>query len=447
MKNTLTLMASALLLAACQQIDLGDKNKEVAAQDGTYSVKINSKSGESGADIPKPLTVYAVNADGLVETKASVTDEEATSVNLSLLSGDFTFYAIAGADAGNDDVPANNIVTADEGSFANPIMRCEQNATIDDDMELPLTLSYAVAAVDVTLSNIPADVKAMSVKMGSLRESLNIEGEYAGTTTATLNLEKQSDGTTWKSATAYVFPSVSAPTTLTITQTMTDDSKQSYSASYNAKLLAGTPYHFSGTGTNISNHELTINVTTEGWDNAIVEELVLTPIGAGDGSGSIDTDGETYLVSEMPTEAGVVLDGKHVLICLDTENSKGLLFSRNGWSQLSPNSADIQSMINDYSEDGVTGWSMPTEAQVEQIFSAYDNKSLKTYQAVNSALTDVSNGVKLAKYDNTLWFLCENAEKKYSFYSGKINPLSDSDIADGKFYLRLVKQVTFKLKD
>ena len=432
MKNTLTLMASALLLAACQQIDLGDKNKEVAAQDGTYSVKINSKSGEPGSDIPKPLTVYAVNADGLVETKASVTDEEATSVNLSLLSGDFTFYAIAGADAGNDDVPANNIVTADEGSFANPIMRCEQNATIDDDMELPLTLSYAVAAVDVTLSNIPADVKAMSVKMGSLRESLNIEGEYAGTTTATLNLEKQSDGTTWKSATAYVFPSVSAPTTLTITQTMTDDSKQSYSASYNAKLLAGTPYHFSGTGTNISNHELTINVTTEGWDNAIVEELVLTPIGAGDGSGSIDTDGETYLVSEMPTEAGTILDGKYVLAYVDGVN--GLLYAKQDCTQ---------EQIAEYSEGDITGWSVPTLEQYNAIKTAVGKVT-----NLSSIIDTANNATTTAKkYKFNEYYYCDNLEKAFSW--GSNNPMGEVQIGNSNkvYHLRLVKQVTFKLKD
>ena len=115
MKQIFTLTASVLLLASCQQIDLGDKISSVVAQDDTYSVKITSKSGDSNVDIPSPLTIYAVNADGLVEKRASVTEEGATSVNLSLVSGDYTFYAIAGADAGNDDVPENNMVTAGNG--------------------------------------------------------------------------------------------------------------------------------------------------------------------------------------------------------------------------------------------------------------------------------------------------------------------------------------------
>ena len=445
MKQIFTFTASALLLASCQQIDLGDKISSVVAQDDTYSVLVTSKSGDSNVDIPMPLTIYATNADGLVEKRASVTEEGATLVNLSLVSGDYTFYAIAGADAGDDDVPANNMVTAENGFFTKPIMRCAQNGTVDDDTELPLTLSYAVAAVDFTLSSIPADVKAVTVKLTGVRESMNLAGEYAGTTTATFDLTKQSDGTTWKSATAYVFPTVSAPTSLTITQTMTDDTNQSYTASYNAKLLEGTPYHFTGTGTNIANHELTVNVTAEGWESAIEEELTLTPIESGDGEGSIGTDGETYYVSEIPTESGTILDGKFVLAYVDGD--KGLLFSKKDWSDMSANNADIQMIASDYNEDGLVGWSVPSEAQILKIKETYNNLP-QAYTTLNEKLGKVAKGMILGKFSNlsNVWFLCENAEKKYNFNPGTITSLSGSDAQKNTFHLRLVKEVTFKLK-
>jgi hypothetical protein len=440
MKQIFTFTASVLLLASCQQIDLGDKISSVVAQDDTYSVKITSKSGDSNVDIPMPLTIYAVNADGLVEKRVSVTEEGATSVNLSLVSGDYTFYAIAGADAGNDDVPENNMVTAENGYFTKPVMRCTKNATVDDETELPLTLSYAVAAVDVTLSNIPTDVKAVSVKVASLRESMNIEGEYAGTTTATLDLEKQADGTTWKSATAYVFPSVSAPTTLTITQTMTNDTKQSYTASYNAKLLAGTPYHFKGTGTSISKHNLTISITTEGWDNAIEEELTLTPIGAGDGAGTIDSDGETYLVSAMPV-SGSVWDG-HVVAYVS--GNAGLLFSKSEWNSLPAKIESLQELTTNYKEGDVSGWIVPTKEQIQTIKNHYEGL-VNAYGSINNALKQ-EKGTEI-KFESR-WYLCEGASMKYSFYSNKISELSTTDEKEDSkyFYLRLVKPVTFKLK-
>ncbi len=425
MRNTLMLMSSALLLAACQQIDLGENGKATAAQDDTYSVKITSKTGNPSVDIPSPLTIYAVNADGLVEKKAGSTEEGATSVNLSLVAGDYTFYAIAGADAGDDDVPANNMVTAENGFFTKPIMRCAQNGTVDDDTELPLTLSYAVAAVDFTLSSIPADVKAVTVKLAGVRETMNLAGEYAGTTTATFDLTKQTDGTTWKSATAYVFPTVSAPTSLTITQTMTDDTNQSYTASYNAKLLAGTPYHFTGTGTNIANHELTVNVTAEGWESAIEEELVLTPIGAGDGTGTIDSDGETYLVSAMPTESGVVFEG-HVLAYLDGD--KGLFYAKQDCEQ---------DKVSEYSEGDITGWSIPTLEQYNQIkTSAGIAKLSGAVDAANNATT------KSKKYPFNDYFYCNACEEAFSWLSGSVAVGNTSKT----YHLRLVKEVTFKLK-
>ena len=424
------LMSSALLLAACQQIDLGENGKATAAQDDTYSVLVTSKSGDSNVDIPMPLTIYAVNADGLVEKRASVTEEGATSVNLSLVFGDYTFYAIAGADAGDDDVPANNMVTAENGFFTKPIMRCAQNGTVDDDTELPLTLSYAVAAVDFTLSSIPADVKAVTVKLAGVRESMNLAGEYAGTTTATLDLTKQTDGTTWKSATAYVFPTISAPTSLTITQTMTDDTNQSYTASYNAKLLAGTPYHFTGTGTNIANHELTVNVTAEGWESAIEEELVLTPIGAGDGTGTIDSDGETYLVSAMPTESGVVFEG-HVLAYLDGD--KGLLYAKQDCTQ---------DQIAEYSEGDITGWSVPTLEQ-------YNNINTQAgLTKIASAIDTANNAKKTAdKYPFSDYFYYNDSQLAFKWSSSFGSNTVQIEGNEAKCHLRLVKEVTFKLKD
>ena len=429
MKNTYSKSAFALMLPAmcwvfssCQKIDLGDASD--AGNDDKFSVKISSKSADSGIELPSPLTVYAVNDDGLVENYASVSDG-ASSATLSLVSGKFTFYAVAGADAGDDDVPENNVVTANEGYFTTPVMRGKQTSSVEDDMSLELSLSYAVASVDVTLGNISADVKAVSVKISTLRETMNLEGEYEGSTTATIDLMKQSDGTTWKSPTVYVFPSVSAPTTLTITQTLNDNTTRSYTASYNAKLIEGTPYHFKGTDTNISNHNLTVNITAEGWDNAIEEELTLTPIGAGDGTGTIDSDGETYLVSAMPAESGVLLDGKYVLAYLDGD--KGLLYAKKDCEL---------DKVSEYKENDITGWSIPTLEQYDLI------KSTTGLTKMELALREANNVKKnaLPYYDH--YYYCNGGTSAFSWSNGIVNIGTSGKI----YHLRLVKPVTFKLK-
>ena len=426
MKQIFTLTASVLLLASCQQIDLGDKISSVVAQDDTYSVLVTSKSGDSNVDIPSPLTIYAVNADGLVEKRASVESGE-TVGSLHLRTGEYTLYAVAGSETGESEIVGENIVTTGKGYFDTPIMQGTKEITVeDDDLSTTLSMSYAVASVDLTLSDIPTTVVSTTVKVESQYGSMDISRDYSGSTSATFDLTKQSDGTTWKSAVAYVFPSVSAPTTLTITQTMTDDTKQSYTSSYNAKLLAGTPYHFSGTGANVTNHELTVTVTSEGWGDAIDEELVLTPIGSGDGTGAIDTDGETFLVSAMPTESGIVFEG-HVLAYLDGD--KGLLYAKQDCTQ---------DQIAEYSEGDITGWSVPTLEQYNNI------KTQAKLPKLSSAIKSLTG--EALPYDGHYYY-CGDCSTAFSWVSNARNGLVAVGTTGKTYHLRLVKEVTFKLKD
>lgn len=424
----LSLPILACTLASCQKIDLGEYAN--ATNDDTYSVKITSKSG-SGTSIPMPLTVYAVNDDGLVESKASITDN-GSSVNLTLRSGDFTFYALAGETASESDVPSSNVVTTENGYFTQPVMLGNTQKKIDDDAELSLFMAHAVAAVDVTMENVPTEVTAVSVKIGNLRNSLTIEGEYDGSSTTTLELTEQSDGTTWKSDVAYVFPSVSAPTTLTFTQTFADNTTQSYIATYNAKLLAGTPYHFNGAGTNTGSNNLTINVTMGDWDAEINEILTLTPIGSGDGSGSMSSDGETYLVSKMPqaTDAGTILDGKYVLAYVN--GNQGLLYAVKDCDK---------DKTAEYKEVDVTGWVVPTLQQYNDI------KAQATAQKISNVINTLTG--KSLNYNSDHYYYCDGCTKAFSWAYNQFSPTGEVALgkSDKTYHLRLVKEVTFKLKD
>lgn len=428
------LPAMCWVFSSCQKIDLGDAS--VAGNDDKFSVKISSKSADSDIELPSPLTVYAVNDDGLVENYASVSDG-ASSATLSLVSGKFTFYAVAGADAGDDDVLENNMVTANEGYFTTPVMRGKQTSSVEDDMSLELSLSYAVASVDVTLGNISADVKAVSVKISTLRETMNLEGEYEGSTTATIDLAKQSDGTTWKSPTVYVFPSVSAPTTLTITQTLNDNTTKSYTASYNAKLIEGTPYHFKGTDTNISNHNLTVNITAEGWDVPIEEELVLIPNETTKDEGNvpaiISDDNSTFIVDELP-EVGPFCDNKFVLGYVDAENKTGLLFSKEEMAKSALSYAE-----SNYKEEGLSGWKIPTLEECQQVYMSL------AFSGLVSALREVGNTGNIS----SALYLYGDGTNAFKFTSGSTSKVvtNSSGISPKENYrIRLVKPVTFKLK-
>lgn len=441
MKNTLTLISSALLLAACQQIDLGNNNTAMAPQDDTYSVKITSKSGDSNVDIPSPLTIYAVNADGLVEKRASVESGE-TVGSLRLRAGDYTLYAVAGAETDESEVLAENLVTANNGYFDSPVMQGTKAITVEnDDMSTTISMSYAVASVDLTLSEIPNTVVSTTVKVETQYGNMDISREYTGATSATLDLTKQSDGTTWKSTTAYLFPGTSSKTKLTITHVMEDESTVSYSVNYNAALVAGTPYHFNGTYKDVNKTmEITCNIETEGWGTPIVSSFDFGNDTSGETTPPQYADGD-YVVDVLPS-SGSVWSG-HVIACMN--GNVGLLFSKNEWDGQRAKIEELQTISNAYVEENLNGWTVPTEEQITNIKSCYTTLP-SAFSALNTAMENAS-GTKL-KNMNDRWYLCENATKKYKF-STNISELSATDEKETSnyFYLRLVKEVTFKLKD
>ena len=437
MKQIFTFTASALLLASCQQIDLGDKISSVVAQDDTYSVLVTSKSGDSNVDIPSPLTIYAVNADGLVEKRASVESGE-TVGSLHLRKGEYTLYAVAGSETGESEIVGENIVTTGKGYFDTPIMQGTKEITVeDDDLSTTLSMSYAVASVDLTLSDIPTTVVSTTVKVESQYGSMDISRDYSGLTSATFDLTKQSDGTTWKSATVYMFPGTSSKTKLTITHETEDENTLSYTVNYNAALVAGTPYHFNGTYKDANKTmEISCNIETEGWGTPIVSSFDFGPGTSGETTPPQYADGD-YVVDAFPS-SGSVWAG-HVVAYMN--GNVGLLISKSEWSGLSKDS-DLQTIASNYSEDGISGWNIPTAEQARNIVGALGIPS-ETRTNLNKLTLDGWQELP----SSNVYFLCEGAEKRYTFYSNNAdNAISNAGISPS-YHLRLVKEVTFKLKD
>lgn len=431
------------VFSSCQQIDLGsDPSDGSVGNDDKYSVKITSKSGETGVDIPSPLTVCAVDEDGLVASKTNVAEGESTGT-LSLKSGDYTLYAVAGTDVGTSDIAEKNTISATNGWFSTPIMQGKRSLTIEDDDEAAtLSLSYAVASVDVTLSEIPDDIETITVEVGTQYETMSVEGEYTGTCKATFPCTKQSDGT-WKSAVVYVFPGVSSNTVITVKHTSGSGVESSYSITYGAALVAGTPYHFKGTYKKLDKTmSITCNVTAEGWGTPVE-----TSFDFGEGANDAQApavEGDIFYVTAIPA-AGTALDG-HVLAYVDTETNTGLLYSKKEWDKLGVNNEALQAIAEAYSENEITDWSIPTMEQMEKVKANYESLSA-AYQVINGVLADaLVSGTTIGKfsYIKDKWYLC--VDGKYNFYSGNIVPLSDTDASSSSFYLRLVKPITFVIQ-
>ena len=424
MKSFSLSLSALLLFTAYQQIDLGDY-ANTSSNDDTYEVNITSKSGVSGVDIPYPLTVYAVNDNDIVVSYIKTSESSAMN-SLSLSSGEYTLYAVAGTDAGDSDILDENAITAENGYFDAPIMHGKTNISVEeDDVAADISLSYAVAAVDVTLSEIPTDVNTITVTIGKQYQSMPLDKNYTGETSATLTLTKQADGTTWKSSTIYVFPGTTSKTTLTINST-SNSGESSYTVTYGSALVAGKPYHFNGTYKSLEKSmTISCNIAANGWDEAIESSF---DFGEGkENTQSPEVVGDIFKVSTLP-DAGTVLDG-HVVAYVDAENNLGLLFSKKEWEKVKWATA-----VSSYSEGELTGWSLPTLSQYQNIRSKLSGVEL------NSILLSAS-GTKL-NFGND-YYMCDEAENAYSFSSN--NSVSLTNNQKG-YKVRLVKPITFKIQ-
>lgn len=438
MKSFFLSFSVLLLFTACQQIDLGDY-ANTSSNDDTYEVNITSKSGESGVELPYPLTVYAVNEDGLVVSYVKTSESSATN-SLSLSSGEYTLYAVAGADAGDSDIFDENVIIAEKGYFDAPIMQGKTNISVEeDDVDADLSLSYAVAAVDVTLNEIPTDVNTITVTIGKQYQTMPLDKKYTGETSATIDLTKQSDGTTWKSNTIYVFPGTSSNTTLTISST-SDSGESSYTITYGSALVAGKPYHFKGTYKSLEKTmSITCNIAANGWDEAIESSF---DFGEGaNGNQAPAVEGSEFKVASLPNIGDIL--NNHLLIYVDAETNKGLLLSKKQWTDLTSNVEAIQAIAKTYLEEDVTGWSVPTLEQAEHIIRAFGTPN-NTCKQLNTLMKKTSGWDSLPT--NQVYFLCDEAEKRYTFYSNDANNAISNTTNSSNYHLRLVKPITFKIQ-
>ena len=422
--HTVAAFLVLLLVSSCQEIDLGNNGK--SADGEAHSVMFTSRSDVAGTAIPSPLSVYAVDGNGLVASKVRLADGEVSGA-LSLVTGSYMLYGVACADSTESETADGNVITAEAGSFAQPVMQCSQSLVVEsDNQDVVITLSYAVASVDVTLSDIPDTIASVYVEIAWQSESMTIKRTYGGSTVATLECKKQADGT-WKSDVAYMFPGTGEVTTLTITHVSKNGYSKGYTATYGSPLKAATPYHFRGTYEGIDNKSLSFSVIAGGWEEDVDETLDITPAEGTTPTPSPSGD-EVYEVEEM--------DG-HVLI--KTGEHTGLLFSKEEWNGLSPDNTRLQQIAAEYDEEGETGWSVPTREQMELLKSHYGN--LKTlFMDVNKMLSEVG-GTEII-WEERL-YLCGNADSKYNLTTNNIKGLSNADITSSSFYLRLVKSVTF----
>ncbi|MGN0222353.1 MAG: FimB/Mfa2 family fimbrial subunit [Prevotella sp.] len=448
-------------LNSCERIDGLDEvngDTETPASSVTRSVQLVAKTADM-THVCYPILVYAFDKDGVFVGSATITDSNDSSARLSLRKGQYHITAVSLPDCYS--MPANITdtkakLTMPESGYATiPLMTGSADITVSSsDQTAHVMLGYRQAGISLTVSGVPSDVSEVKVTLSSVYTDMTLDGDMSGQTATTIACTKSTaeDNTSiWTTDKFYVYPSTNAHPAITISMEGTSTGAVSYSHTYNASLLSGTPYTFTalysgGSGTGTTDEEMTVNaeITAGEWAEEIYESFTF---GNPDNSHE-ELQPEVVYVSSVPS-AGAIWNG-HVIATVDqdedyTNEYNVMLLSLQGWTgvasaynETSPTEA--LAIAEEYEEAELSGWRIPSRSDGVLLYNAYSDINSNLSLSAN-IISCGGSGIILDNGSSAARYLCEDGTYTYSFRNAVISVAG----AKTKYHLRLVKYMKFIL--
>lgn len=436
--------------------------EETSKQEPNSTLNIRTRIGdealqENGPKVSYPVNIYIFNTEGQCSEYLQITDES-TDISVELLEGTYNVYAIAGADATTYELPTKEEATTESqikliGEKHGDLMTAENMVSLADGGEntLTLTLQRKVMLIqDIAIKNVPTYIKAVTVTIAPLYESLLINGSYAeeaGPQEITLTEEENTK--VWKNAEGiYLLPPTSGSATITVNMTDNEDQIKSYSYTCSDELKANYKIKINGTYSERIGVKLSGTITGAEW--AGEEEITFDfdetgsePIAPDD----ITPDGEedNPVISETAPEVGSFYQDKYYVLKSESSNGKTnvtLMTTEEADNVIDreisvPNDQDavrtaVDAAIAKLTADSdIKGWRLPTIEEMDYISENIDNIRVH-FENAKKDFFDFSEFYFMTKQD---------VISSYSF-SSKTNP--EHTILAAYTLLRPVAVVTFQ---
>lgn len=381
--HVLTLLTVAIaLFTSCEKVQF-EEDRHVAEGNSLLTVTTRASDTESpDAKVSYPVYVYVMNADGDCVAVQAIESED-DPISLKLADGTYQVYAVAGADATVYDIPTKENVTATspielkaEKSHTD-LMTASNSVVMAEGEENQLTLSLerkVMQIEDVTITNIPSSVQAVSITLSPLYEKLQVNGEYVGkNASAAINLEKQDDGSTWKySGGMFLLGAADVNATVKVSLTYKDGNTKSYSGQSNGKLTANHKIRIEGTYVS-EQIQLTGHIIGATWGETETIEITLgKSSGGGEESPTPPVNGNVPAVGTLYKGCRVIrseTNGNGTTVTVVSPDYKNALeFSTN--AQLE---SEINKILESWTEKNNIEWRLPTYEEM-----AFVQKNLAT---------------------------------------------------------------------
>lgn len=412
-----------------------------------YKVKL-TVTGKGNAPLDYPLSFFVFNQEQQCILQEEI-EEEDLPFSVSLPQGKYRLSLFSGLQKNQCTIPDNptdesRIRLPEKNSCKEAVLFGKTYIDVVRSTTAKITLDYAVTAISVSLTGIPADAQAVAVQFAPVSSGIDFKGNPADDRQhCTLHCYKYEKR--WVCNPTYIIPHSQGETSVSIRVTLPQE-EEIHEYTYKAALKPGYPYRFNGDlETNLA---LEGDFHIEGWQPEIDVELGAdkNPSGeetqTGTSGETHDKDSEkkdpeqkdidTFIASELPPED--VIWGYFYIWKLQRISEHEALATLIAPNQAFAFAGDAIKWLQNYRIDGISGWRVFTTEEAQAFRNQFGNRM----GDLNNYLYE--NGMARFYYSKEARYLCNQGQSTFSFTSTRITNAGKTV----KYYLRPVKNVKIK---
>lgn len=418
-----------MLVTSCEKVDFS----EVEVQEKNRNLEIYTRASDTDA-LQYPLVVFVFDAKGQCRGQQTLL-EDGSTFSFQLPSGSYRIVALGGISS--CDLPSTpkftSCLTLKENATV-PLQMGQADVTMgQNSTKAYLQMRYLVSQVRVSLSGLPSDVTSVSMVLSKPYSQWAFSGTGSTPTSYTKTLKPGSLPGIWESGDVYVLPT-EGPATLTL-NLATPTGNVSYAYTCPEALRSGVPYLLNGsysTGDMVVEGEFSVEgwAETVNWDFGFGPSVSVPDINGPSGAPVVGTLWENHIVAYVSelneTQWSVYLLSREEKVEVP--------------SALSGENSDMAlQYAQQYVEDDISGWAIPTTAEVRMLQQSFGGIALTE---LNAVLTQEGLSPFLDYEPNSSTekarYLCDEGMKSFSMAS---NSIIANVSGTKKYRLRLVKEI------
>ena len=427
-------VVSMTLLTSCEK-----EFSEVTPVNPESSLTVTTRSESGAEEVAYPVAVYLFDANKACIDFRRIESADA-SVVYDLVEGVYDVYAFGGVAEGKYTLPSvkeatlESVIALQDGQEHGDLMRANSSVTTTkgEANTINLLMNRCVSKIEsIVIKQVPDDVTAVSVTLSKTYKSMAFDGTMKDVNIEVITLEKSgTESGTWELKTPrHVLFDVAASASVKISMT-TNGNAKGYTYQLTDKWKSNYLYHINATYTEKQNFHVTGTITGATWQGT--EDIVFNF----DETNTQD-GGSGPTINETAPEVGTLYKGCYVLSRTEESNAiKVLLLHPNQYSDVcngTMSQEEARNSINSKlseiaSENEITGWHLPNEAEMDVIYST-------GFAAINLKISEP----KLV--NNEDYFYDDNGTIRGYLLSSKVK--RDLSLTTNKAILRPVAVVRF----